>query len=185
MCFILLPPCSVFQTFQSLSHKLNLSAIKKHDVAFQQSEFQPCETDTSWFRSRIHVFPAPGGYNLSSALLVKAISSLQLLFPPVCVRRLWRREVCVCVRGGWTGGGGGGGAHKKAQTSWRCREAAARRETQFNMGNWIINNGLTAFILVSSSQPHFGNFTFFFNCKDGSECTFLRTAPFFFVRKDV
>lgn len=51
----------------------------------------------------------------------------------------------------------------------------------FNMGNWIINNGLTAFILVSSSQLHFGNFTFSIVKMDKlDECTFYARLLFCF-----
>lgn len=72
--------------------------------------------------------------------LVDSISSRRLELPRARVR------VCaVTCGGGSVGGSQGAGARDKSADPGR-----GRGDKSHKMGNWIINHGLTSFILVSS-----------------------------------
>lgn len=108
-------------------------------------------------------FLIPATYSGSSSKwnaamqLQEEISPLSFLVDSISSRllELPRARVCVCAvtcGGGSVGGSQGAGARdKSADPGGRCREAAAGcGDKSHKMGNWIINHGLTSFILVSS-----------------------------------
>lgn len=100
-------------------------------------------------------FLIPAAYSCSSGGMLP--NGYQRKARPLTSFRRRLELPCVCVGVGACGGGSVGGSqgtgarYKSADPDWRCREAAAGGcgDNSHKMGNWIINHGLTSFILVS------------------------------------